>query len=331
MKFCVIAICKNEEEYVPRWLGSASEADVIYVNDTGSTDNTIELLSKNPKVKLMKSKLTEETFRFDYARNELLSMIDESVDVCIDLDFDECLNSGWRNLFEQYIIDENLLEKGKAGCKFQGYEFESLSMAVENTRLGSKSFGFFRNSKIYYERAVHENFIMPEGSIYVDVPPSIMFKIHTPYFVKQESNKLNLYTRLSFIDFKEKPTCEGALVVLMHLWGDKNNNNRIEPSLEVLHKILSTPIRENPVECLIAFYILTLNVNKNNDNLVFKIIETYKYYDMNQSRQRAYLFLFYKNYLNRYNLDKTLFESMWDKRVLKIFNYLKNYQKLKEI
>ncbi len=39
-RVCVYAICKNEEQFVDRWINSMSEADQIVVLDTGSTDNT---------------------------------------------------------------------------------------------------------------------------------------------------------------------------------------------------------------------------------------------------------------------------------------------------
>jgi len=43
-KICVYAICKNEEQFVERWVDSMSEADSIIVLDTGSTDNTVNKL-----------------------------------------------------------------------------------------------------------------------------------------------------------------------------------------------------------------------------------------------------------------------------------------------
>ena len=46
MKVAVYAISKNEEKFVERWVNSMSEADEIYVADTGSTDNTVELLKQ---------------------------------------------------------------------------------------------------------------------------------------------------------------------------------------------------------------------------------------------------------------------------------------------
>ena len=43
-KVCVYAICKNELQFVDRWMESMSEADLIVVTDTGSDDGTVERL-----------------------------------------------------------------------------------------------------------------------------------------------------------------------------------------------------------------------------------------------------------------------------------------------
>ena len=67
-KVCVYAICKNEEKFVERWYNSMKEADYIVVLDTGSTDNTVKLLSSLPKV-IVQQKIIEP-WRFDVARNE---------------------------------------------------------------------------------------------------------------------------------------------------------------------------------------------------------------------------------------------------------------------
>ena len=44
-KIVVYAISKNEEKFVERWVNSMKEADDIYVLDTGSTDNTVNLFN----------------------------------------------------------------------------------------------------------------------------------------------------------------------------------------------------------------------------------------------------------------------------------------------
>ena len=45
-KICVYAICKNEEQFVDRFMDHVSNADVVIVVDTGSTDDTINKLKE---------------------------------------------------------------------------------------------------------------------------------------------------------------------------------------------------------------------------------------------------------------------------------------------
>lgn len=101
MKICVYAICKNEEKFIERWLKSADEADYICVLDTGSSDRTIELLKKNPKV-ILGQKIFNP-FRFDVARNESMKLIPSDTDLCVCVDLDEYYDAGWRKILEEYV------------------------------------------------------------------------------------------------------------------------------------------------------------------------------------------------------------------------------------
>ena len=92
MKICVYAICKNEEKFIERWYESVKEADGIYVLDTGSTDNSVNLL-KSLGVVVRQEIISP--WRFDIARNKSLEMIPDDFDICICLDLDEVLNKGW--------------------------------------------------------------------------------------------------------------------------------------------------------------------------------------------------------------------------------------------
>ena len=98
MKICVYAIAKNEEKFATRWAKSMSEADEIYVLDTGSTDKTVEKL-RNENVKVTIKPITP--WRFDVARNESLKLVPEDADICICTDLDEVFEPGWRNILEQ--------------------------------------------------------------------------------------------------------------------------------------------------------------------------------------------------------------------------------------
>lgn len=98
MKIAVYAISKNEEKFVDAWVASMSEADAIYVLDTGSQDGTVARFRAHG--------VTVETavidpWRFDVARNRALDMVPKDVDICVSTDIDEVFRPGWRKALEQ--------------------------------------------------------------------------------------------------------------------------------------------------------------------------------------------------------------------------------------
>src|SRR5574344_574483 len=102
MKICVYAISKNEEKFCHRWFNSMKEADEIYVLDTGSTDNTVDLLTKlgvHVKKEIIKP------WRFDEARNKSLEMVPLDTDICVCTDLDEIFDHGWRKILEDNFKD----------------------------------------------------------------------------------------------------------------------------------------------------------------------------------------------------------------------------------
>lgn len=121
----VYAICKNEEQFVNRWVNSMSEADNIVVLDTGSTDNTVKELKEHGAV--VKSKIISP-WRFDVARNESLKLVPKNTDICVCTDLDEVFEKGWRKKLEdcwqydtqqlRYTYVWNILPNGQDGVTF---------------------------------------------------------------------------------------------------------------------------------------------------------------------------------------------------------------------
>ena len=124
-KVYVYAICKNEEQFVSRWMASMQEADGVYVLDTGSEDNTVEKLRKAG------AHVVQEVispFRFDTARSRSLSLVPEDADICVCTDLDECFVPGWREQAEnawaqgaeqlRYKYVWSFLEDGQEGTVF---------------------------------------------------------------------------------------------------------------------------------------------------------------------------------------------------------------------
>ena len=132
MKVVVYAISKNESKFVDRWCKSMTEADEIYVLDTGSTDNTVKLLCDNG-VNVRVDEITP--WRFDVARNKSLDMVPEDADICVCTDLDEVFVPGWRSELEKiwkdgtnrlrYIYNWSLDDKGKPIISFYGEKIHS--------------------------------------------------------------------------------------------------------------------------------------------------------------------------------------------------------------
>ena len=117
MKVAVYAICKNEAQFVHRWMDSMSEADQVFVLDTGSTDETAELLrSRGATV------VTEVVcpWRFDTARNRSLELVPEDTDICICTDLDEVFHPGWRQALEAAWIPGAGQARYRYTWSFQG-------------------------------------------------------------------------------------------------------------------------------------------------------------------------------------------------------------------
>lgn len=102
-KICVYAICKNEEQFVDRWMDAVSEADVVVVTDTGSTDKTVEKLQSRGAIVHEDSIVP---WRFDAARNKALSYVPEDMDICVSNDLDEVFETGWRKKLESAWKEE---------------------------------------------------------------------------------------------------------------------------------------------------------------------------------------------------------------------------------
>lgn len=97
MFVAVYAICKNEAQFVDRWMNSMAEADQIVVLDTGSTDDTVKKLAERG------AEVTIgiiDPWRFDVARNQSLDLVSPQADICVCTDLDEVFHPGWREKLE---------------------------------------------------------------------------------------------------------------------------------------------------------------------------------------------------------------------------------------
>lgn len=131
-KICVYAICKNEESFVSEWIESMSEADMIVVTDTGSSDNTVERLKDGGAIVYEEEIIP---WRFDTARNISLSHVPMDVDICVCTDLDERFEKGWREKLENgwdesldtatYIYNWSLKPDGSPDVQFRYFKIHT--------------------------------------------------------------------------------------------------------------------------------------------------------------------------------------------------------------
>jgi len=86
MKITLYAIAKNEEKNIEKFLLNSKKFDDVIVVDTGSTDNTVQLL-RDAGIKVYEHSQTREEFDFSVARNTALSYVE--TDWAFSLDFNE--------------------------------------------------------------------------------------------------------------------------------------------------------------------------------------------------------------------------------------------------
>ena len=97
-KVCIYGVCKNEEQFVDRFMDCVGGADLVVIGDTGSTDQTAQKFKDRGAIV---HHIPISPWRFDKARNELLKLIPDDVDICFSLDIDEVINPEWRKCLEE--------------------------------------------------------------------------------------------------------------------------------------------------------------------------------------------------------------------------------------
>ena len=161
-KVCVYAICKNEEQFVERWVNSMSEADEIYVLDTGSTDNTVE------KLKELGVNVTTEIispWRFDVARNKSLDLVPKDADICVCTDLDEVFHKGWREKLESVWTDNVTRIKYRYTWSFNPDGSEGVVFISDkiHSRRGYKWVGAVHEVLSYNNVVGTQKFVLAEG------------------------------------------------------------------------------------------------------------------------------------------------------------------------
>jgi len=177
MKIAVYAIAKGEQDNVIDWLKNVQDADGIFVLDTGSKDNTVQLLREGGAI--VHQMHTSKLFRFDHARNEALSCVPDDYDVCISLDFDERLSENWRQ-----AIEENFTAEMDVANYTLVYDFDE----VGNVKVSYPRLAVHRRDSVTWQYPVHE-ICIPRVDIKAETLPFFCVHYGAP---KQAGHYLDL-------------------------------------------------------------------------------------------------------------------------------------------
>ena len=98
MRIGIYALAKDESKHADAWAEATAEADVRVVTDTGSTDDTVEILEA---AGVCVSSSWIVPWRWDVAWTQALCNLPSSVDVAFRIDLDERPQPGWRDAIEE--------------------------------------------------------------------------------------------------------------------------------------------------------------------------------------------------------------------------------------
>jgi tetratricopeptide (TPR) repeat protein len=164
-KLCLNMIVKNESRVIKRLLDSVSDIiDSYCICDTGSTDNTIEIITQHFQEKNIPGKIVQEPFRdFGYNRSHALKMCEDmdNADYILLLDADMIF---WKNPnlhntdFKQRLVLD-------AYHIYQGSEH----FHYKNTRIVKNRIG------TYYWGVTHEYVKTPDGARYETLDKNVVF------------------------------------------------------------------------------------------------------------------------------------------------------------
>lgn len=205
-KICVYAIAKDEEQFCERWYKSVAPADKIIVLDTGSTDNTVEILS-SLGVEVHQKKY--DHFRFDVARNDCLDLIPDEYNIRVSIDLDEIFSSDkWADVLKEKWDEDNPRVVYKYIWAHNNTGSNGLEFMI------NKIHG--RDPNLRWEGAVHEHLINTitgkrEFDKYIDLTKDSNLDVH--HYPDLSRDRL-FYKDLAYERIQEHPDDYQAITLL---------------------------------------------------------------------------------------------------------------------
>lgn len=283
IKIAVYAITKNEEKNVLKWYKSMSEADGIFVLDTGSSDNTVKLLKECGCI--VKEQIIKP-WRFDVARNINLEMIPNEYDYCVCTDLDEEFKPGWKDELIKLIKDYN------PDRIYYKYNWQ----LIDNKPVVSFWYDkiHIHNKKYYWVYPVHEVLNKIDNEKYISTDKIILN--HYPDLNKSRSSYLNLLK----LAIKENPNIDRYYLYLGREYTFYNNKQNAIKYLNKYLKMNGTKSERS--------YAFRLIANIYMQDKKYVLAKRYYLKSINElSCKSVYIELGYLEYLNKNYLDSIMY------------------------
>ena len=216
---CAYTICKNEVQYVEKWLYYTKNFTYRAILDTGSTDGTYEafLKAKETDANLILEQKTFTPWKFDVARRYNLDMVPQEVDWCLSPDLDEYFSI---NVLEE--MNRTISQHPNV----TNIACDRLDLYSETIRVGPPN--LLPTNKIHrrhdytwrqpiYEYIAWKHEDRPEVEIYNDN----IYLIHDQDFRKQ--SRPDLYVKMLTEEYEENPSnCWTLWYLVNHHFKEKN-------------------------------------------------------------------------------------------------------------
>lgn len=222
---CAYTICKNELQFVEKWLFYTKQYTYRAILDTGSDDDTYEALikAKESDPNLIVEQKTFTPWRFDVARKYNLSMVPSDTQWCLSPDLDEYFSINTLTEMQKTISQHP--EVTNISCDRLDLYSDVVRVGPPHT-LGTNKihrYGDYTWSQPIYEHLswIHKD--RPEVEMYNDN----IYLIHDQDFKKQ--SRPELYIKMLTEEYQNNPTNDWCLWFLVnHYYREKDMINFIK-------------------------------------------------------------------------------------------------------
>lgn len=205
---CLNMIVKNESKIITRLLDSVcSIIDTFCICDTGSTDNTVELITEYFESKNLCGKIVFEPFK-DFAHNRNVSL-------------NHCIGMSDYVLF----LDADMMLQIRGFNKKNLWSADSFSILQGNEDFYYHNMRIVRNNGLYsYFGVTHEYINTPPNNVNVNVPKDVLF-INDVGDGGSKGNKFDRDVALLTKGIEENPNNERYHFYLANSYYDSGKDN----------------------------------------------------------------------------------------------------------